>query len=69
MYTMIKVKYTIYAIYILVYTIFRISYVPANSAPVERVFSRAGRIISPLWSRLSPRYLKLNTLIACNTND
>ena len=42
--------------------------VPVSSAPVERVSSRAGRIISPLRSRLSPHHLKLLTLIACNSD-
>ena len=42
--------------------------VPASSAPVERVFSRAGRIISPLRSRLSPHHLELLTIIACNSD-
>ena len=61
---MIK-KYTIYTSI----RYFRISYVLASSAPLERVFSSAGRIISALRSRLSPRHLELLTLIACNTND
>ena len=59
---MIKGKYS-YTIHI---RYFRISYVPASYAPVVRVFSRAGRNISPLRLRLSPRHLGLLTLIACN---
>ena len=40
--------------------------VPATSAPVERVFSQAGKILTPLRSRLLPHhfenllFLKLN---------
>ena len=35
--------------------------VPATSAPVERVFSQAGKILTPLRSRLLPKNFKTLT--------
>ena len=42
--------------------------VPASSAPVERVFSRAGRVLSPLRTRLSVSHLETLLLINYNFN-
>ena len=33
-------------------------FVPASSAPVERVFNRSGRVLSPLRTGLSVSHLK-----------
>ena len=41
--------------------------VPASSAPVERIFSRAGRILSPLRTRLSSKRLEELLFVALNT--
>ena len=38
--------------------------VPASSAPVEKVFSRAGRYLSPLRSCLSPSHLETLMLVS-----
>ena len=38
--------------------------VPASSAPVERLFSRAGRIMSPLRTQLSAQRLETLLLIS-----
>ena len=41
--------------------------VPATSAPIERVFSHAGRILTPLRSRLLPEHFE--TLIFLKVNS
>ena len=41
--------------------------VPATSAPIERVFSQGGKILTPLRSRLKPK--NLETLIFLKINS